>query len=252
MPVPERLGAAPLRHPLKIAGWAVPPFRAWFCGWGLLPPAMARRPYVFVYNKRNLFEWGKAPVNFLADSDLEDLFDALADRGVGLVYHRATPELFASETLGFGADESDFDALRAAAERRFGSLAAAYGAEEQRLAILPELLVALRAEAGESTPEPNSPNSADLYPFSANSVQLAVMADAAGYIAVQGGPAYLSLLWGPGRRVLLLQRKGAEVESGASRLWFGALTGSDVVSTDSGAELVWLAREERWLGAQGD
>ena len=72
-----------------------------------------------------------------------------------------------------------------------------------------------------------------------------MLADARGYVAVQGGPSYLTLLWGAGRRVLLLQRKGNEVTTDASK-WFPHISGMGVESVDTGEALIELVRRERW------
>ena len=83
------------------------------------------------------------------------------------------------------------------------------------------------------------------HPISFNTILLTALADADGVIAVQGGPAYLSLLWGQGKHVLLFQLKGAEVDTEAVR-WFHLLSGADSVrSTNSTSELLLLARD-RW------
>jgi hypothetical protein len=249
-PWPGGGGLIPAQAPrFPIAGWAAPPFRAVFCGSGLLPPAFAARGFVVVFNKKNTFEWGQAPVNFIADAELASIFDAVADTGLGLVYNRATPSLFASERTGFaGEDESDFAALRARAEARFGPWAAENGAAEQRLLLLPELIAQMAAAAeaeAASTGADAGAEAPSRYPFSPNAVQLAVLADARGYVAVQGGPSYLTLLWGAGRRVLLLQRKGNEVTTGAAA-WFPHISGMSVDSVDTGEALVELVRRERW------
>ena len=254
-PWPGGGGLIPAQAPrFPIAGWSMPPFRAVFCGWGLLPPAFSARGYVVVANKKNTLEWGQAPVNFSADAELASIFDAVADAGLGLVYNRATPSLFASERAGFaGEDESDFAALRGRAEARFGPRAAELGAAEQRLLLLPELIAALAGAAAAgaaaaSEAAASAEAAAVRYYFSPNAVQLAVLADARGYVAVQGGPSYLSLLWGAGRRVLLLQRKGNEVTADAAR-WFPRLSGMGVESVADGAALLDLVRRERWAEA---
>ena len=249
-PWPGGGGLIPAQAPrFPIAGWAMPPFRAVYCGWGLLPPAFTARGYIFVLNKKNTLEWGQAPVNFIADAELAAILDAVADAGLGLVYHRATTGLFASERAGFAGDaeSSDFAALRARAEARFGPRAALLGAAEQRLLLLPELIAALAdAEAAAAAVGAEAAAAAAArYPFSPNAVQLAALADARGYVAVQGGPSYLSLLWGPGRRVLLLQKKGNEVTADAAR-WFPELSGMDVESVEDGEKLVELVRGETW------
>lgn len=82
---------------------------------------------------------------------------------------------------------------------------------------------------------------------SVNELQLSVLADADGHIAVQGGPAYLSLLWGEGRPVLLYQAHGREVAFN-STAYFHHFTGSPVRSERSVPALVDAAREIFGLG----
>jgi hypothetical protein len=63
--------------------------------------------------------------------------------------------------------------------------------------------------------------------LSINELQLSVLADADGHVAVQGGPSYLSLIWGARRPVLLYQVGGREVALNATA-WFPHISGSVV------------------------
>lgn len=226
-----------------LPGWRMPPYHAHYCGWGLT--AFSGRRYAFVYNKRNTVEWGAAPVNFLGPAVLAALYDALTNAGWVMLYHRAVPGLFASEPGGFANDTADMVELAAHAASRHGDAAVQPGGA-QRLVLLPELLLAIRHAYSGRYPPANRSAHGGPPEVSVNAVQMALLADADMYVAVQGGPAYLSLLWGPGKRVLLLQKKGNEVGGRAER-WFHLLSGAPpVFSTREEGELV--AAVQRALG----
>ena len=236
--------ASSFEGPGAMPGWRMPPFFGYYCGWGLLPTGGTR--YILIFNKRNLAEWGGPPVNSLPPPTLVALFLSLAPRHT-IIYMRATPGLHASEPSGFAQDEGDCEALRAAAVAAYGQHAVTDGHPEQRLLLLPWTLRALQMEAADEAEAygRRRPTSPAPHPISFNTILLSALADADGLIAVQGGPAYLSLLWGPGKHIILFQLKGAEVDTEAVR-WFHLLSGADSVrSTNSTSELLLLARD-RW------
>lgn len=77
---------------------------------------------------------------------------------------------------------------------------------------------------------------------SINDLLLSVLADADGFIAVQGGPSYLSLLWGPNRTAVIFQKKGPEVTTNAAQ-WFDLLSGTEAVVTSDQEDVPQLAHD---------
>lgn len=73
--------------------------------------------------------------------------------------------------------------------------------------------------------------------LSINELLLSVLSDADGMVAVQGGPSYMSLLWGPNSTAVIFQQKGPEVDyDGPS--WFPMLSGTRTYVTGVQAEVV--------------
>lgn len=80
-----------------------------------------------------------------------------------------------------------------------------------------------------------------------NTVQLMAMADAAGYISVQGGSSIISSLWG--RTNIIFARVGGELAIGTHKHctydeWYHKLSGAKILHTPGYGELLSMAKEE--------
>ena len=219
--------------------WRMPPFAAHYCGWGLTP--FSGRRYIVIYNKR--YGYDAVFPNFINATTLVRLFDMLSPHYV-IVYHRTISGFFGSERSGYSESMEDFEALTTRAEELYGPTATVDGEPGQRLVLMTRFMLRMRQEAlkqgdnhadadGDSVSGSEQPGTF----FSMNELQLSILADADGYISVLGGPAYLNLLWGPGRPVVLLEEDGTEV-SVNSRVWYDLLSGANATSVRDNEALV--------------
>jgi hypothetical protein len=208
------------RHTYPRERFLQPPWGPHYCGWGLFPFLGQR--YAFIHNKRKLVEFMGRMVNTIHPPTLTQLYDLLKDHYV-VVYQRPTAGLFKSENDGFQESVDDILTLEAHAAKVGGTLY-----------VMPRLLKdfqdAARA-AGYSADE-----------VSLNEVQMTIIAEADIHVSVQGGPAYMSMLWGRDKQALLVQRKSPELPNEA-HTWFDLISGMTVETTYSDRDLVTRVRD---------
>jgi hypothetical protein len=201
-----------------------PPWGPHYCGWGLFPFLGQR--YAFIHNKRKLVEFMGRMVNTIHPPTLTQLYDLLKDHYV-VVYQRPTAGLFKSENDGFQESVEDITILEAHAAKVGGTLYT-----------MPRLLKEFQdaARAGGYSADD----------VSLNEVQMTIIAEADIHISVQGGPAYMSMLWGREKTALLVQRKSPELPNEA-HTWFDLISGMSVETTYSDRDLVVRARDKYYL-----
>ena len=197
-----------------------PPWGPHYCGWGLFPFLGQR--FAFIHNKRKLVEFMGRMINTMWPPTLIALYDLLKDNYV-VVYQRPTSGLFKSEQDGFSDAVDDITALEEHAAKVGGVLY-----------VMPRLLQAFTAEAAAQ-----GYSSEDV---SLNEVQMTIIAEADVHISVQGGPAYMSMLWGKDKSALLVQRKSPELPYEAHK-WFDLLSGMRVETTYSEKDLIARTRD---------
>ena len=300
---------------LSPKAWAMPPYYAHYCGWGLLPfsgqryvvifnaleeappassgPSSSSSSLVTPHHRSPSPTPASSPILSLRVETLLALYDALSPTHT-VVYYRdvaAVPQMPrpVGSTIpppppaprGGGSSSShssqllrqhyhpDIEALEQHAHARIASGASPRGS----LVVLPRLIgEVLRAEKEESR-KGAAAAAAATTPASAHSsrpaasvvagsgargggkdksgggavsplsILLSTLADASGYVAAQGAPTYLSLLWGGDRPVVMHASRGAELRWNAST-WMGMLSGSRVTLSRSQAGLARLARAE--------
>jgi hypothetical protein len=197
------------------------PWGPHFCGWGLFPFLGQR--YAFIHNKRKLVEFMGRMVNTIHPPTLTQLYDLLKDHYV-VVYQRPTQGLFKSENDGFHESIDDITTLEAHAAKVGGTLY-----------VMPRLLKDFMDAA---TAMGHTPDDVSL-----NEVQMTIRAEADVHSSVQGGPAYMSMLWGRDRTALLVQRKSPELPNEAHK-WFDLISGMDTETTYSDRDLVIRTRDK--------
>lgn len=78
--------------------------------------------------------------------------------------------------------------------------------------------------------------------ISINEIQMTILAEADIHISVQGGPAYMSMLWGSKKTALLVQRKSPELPNQA-HTWFDLISGMSVETTYTDRDLISRVRD---------
>jgi hypothetical protein len=78
--------------------------------------------------------------------------------------------------------------------------------------------------------------------ISLNEIQMTILAEADIHISVQGGPAYMSMLWGRDKTALLVQRKSPELPNEA-HTWFDLISGMSVETTYTDRDLISRVRD---------
>jgi hypothetical protein len=197
-----------------------PPWGPHYCGWGLFPFLGQR--FAFIHNKRKMVEFMGRMVNTIYPESLTQIYDLLKDHYV-VVYQRPTQGLFKSENDGFHESIDDITTLEAHAAKVGGTLY-----------VMPRLLKDFMDAA---TAMGHTPDDVSL-----NEVQMSIIAEADIHISVQGGPAYMSMLWGSDRSALLVQRKSPELPNEA-HLWFDLLSGMHVETTYTDRDLIARVRD---------
>jgi len=200
------------------------PWGPHYCGWGLFPFLGQR--YAFIHNKRKLVEFMGRMVNTIHPPTLTQLYDLLKDNYI-VVYQRPTAGLFKSENDGFQESVEDITTLEAHAAKVGGTLYT-----------MPRLLKSFMDAAAEQGYTPEE--------VSLNEVQMTILAEADIHISVQGGPAYMSMLWGHEKTAVLVQRKSPELPNEA-HTWFDLISGMSVETTYSDRDLVSRVRDKYYL-----
>ena len=208
------------RHTYPRERFVQPPWGPHYCGWGLFPFLGQR--FAFIHNKRKMVEFMGRMVNTIYPESLTQIYDLLKDHYV-VVYQRPTQGLFKSENDGFHESIDDITTLEAHAAKVGGTLY-----------VMPRLLKDF-ADAARAAGE--SPDTVSI-----NEVQMSIIAEADIHISVQGGPAYMSMLWGRDRSALLVQRKSPELPNEA-HTWFDLLSGMHVETTYTDRDLINRVRD---------
>jgi hypothetical protein len=198
-----------------------PPWGPHYCGWGLFPFLGQR--FAFIHNKRKLVEFMGRMVNTIHPPTLTQLYDLLKDNYV-VVYQRPTQGLFKSEQDGHQDRVDDITVLEEHAKKVGGTLY-----------VMPRLLKDFQDAAAAAGYGPDE--------VSLNEIQMTILAEADIHISVQGGPAYMSMLWGKERSALLVQRKSPELPNEAHK-WFDLISGMDTETTYSDRDLVIRTRDK--------
>ena len=196
------------------------PWGPHYCGWGLFPFLGQR--FAFIHNKRKMVEFMGRMVNTIYPESLTQIYDLLKDNYI-VVYQRPTQGLFKSENDGFQESIDDITTLEAHAAKVGGTLY-----------VMPRLLKAFMDAA--------SAMGYSAGQVSINEVQMSIIAEADIHISVQGGPAYMSMLWGKDRSALLVQRKSPELPNEA-HLWFDLISGMHVQNTYTDRDLINRVRD---------
>ena len=202
--------------------WRLPPFYGHYCGSGLF--RWASKPHVVIFNKRPMKEWGAEPVNVISNSQLLQLYDLLSPRYV-VVYLRP-PSGLVTEDQDVRSVRDDLEALRQHAAGKHGPSAG------EHLVIFNDFLDDLIESAAQLGDSGSGGASGGFAAVNPHEVMMSMMSEADGFIATQGGPAYLSLVWGQGKKAVLLEAKGMEANLGAMK-WYADITGSPQGSVTS-------------------
>jgi hypothetical protein len=144
-----------------------------------------------------------------------------------VVYQRPTQGLFKSEQDGHQDRVDDITTLEEHAAKVGGTLY-----------VMPRLLKEFQDAAEKAGFGPDE--------VSLNEIQMTILAEADIHISVQGGPAYMSMLWGAKKTAVLVQRKSPELPNEA-HTWFDLISGMSVETTYSDRDLVSRVRDRYYL-----
>ena len=135
---------------------------------------------------------------------------------------------------GVDAVHDDIDDLWAHAQSRDGAAGAG-----KKLVLFSRHLADMQRVASEAGERVN-----------AHELLLTVLADADGIVATQGGPTYLSLIWGPHKRVVTMEIKGLESMINAVQ-WYPQLSNTSRVESARNPQALLTAVRAMFLAGKG-
>lgn len=216
---------------------SIVPFFGYYCGWSIFPFSRDTHhkdnQYIVILNKRYQYKWWETHANYLSIDVLQSLLDILLPY-YHVVYYRPIDMILQNDDNSNQGDFEDFNHLECYAR----SLSAKLSTPHQ-LYLLPKMIMDLKTMSSKKAPaDEGVPLKSAI---SMNELVLSTLADAAGYVSVQGGAQILSSLFGPSKRAVMLHKLGFEAIYEVD--YFDLISGTAVWTTFSEDELLRTTQE---------